>query len=289
MAALAKNKLDWGFLSQGYPTRWGHVQVADTVQVFGGSYLAVGSRDHATAASKGRAFPWTSGNGQIPLGFSATKVLGATDGSDTSDNWPEVTVEPLTPTISRKVTVTGASARANIGRWVYLSDDNTPTLTRDTADIPLGIIVGWYSSTSCDVMWFGFAELAILAAAGSAKQVFSVTCSGVVSADGIVARWTAPHKGRILSVNGTITTVLAGAGATNTYGVLIGGVAIGGGVVTAVLADIQGALKTGTAVTDDGTNVFHEGDLMSVKATFGTASTAGLVTIVITYLLEPGL
>lgn len=289
MAALAKNKLDWGFLSQGYPTRWGHVQVANTAVVFGGGYTAVGSRDHATAASRGRAFPWSSAAGQIPLGFSATKVTGATDGSDTSDAWPEVTVEPLTPTISRKVTVTGVSARANIGRWVYLSDDNSPTLTRDTADVPLGIVVGWYSSTSCDVLWLGFAELAVLAAAGSAKMQRVATVSAIVSASGVVGAWTAPHKGRILSVDGTVLEVLAGADASLSYGIKIGGVAIGGGAVAAVLADVLGDIKAGTAVTDDGTNVFHEGDAITVFCTKTTTSTAGLVEIRVTYLLEPGL
>lgn len=289
MAALAKNKTDWGFLGQGYPSRWGHVQVTDTTQLYAGSFLAIGSRDHATAASRGRAFPWTSANGQIPFGFSATKILGATDGSDSSDNWPEATVEPLAPRLARKVAVTGVTARANIGRLVYMSDDNTITLTRDTADCPLGIIVGWYSSTSCDVLFFSFTELAVIAMSGSAKQIINFTCSAVIAASGVVANFIAPHKGRILRVDGTVTQILAGAGASLSYGVRIGGVAIGGGAVAAVLADAQGALKAGSAVTDDGTNVFHEGDACDVYCTMTTAATAGLVDIRITYLLEPGL
>jgi hypothetical protein len=61
------------------------------------------------------------------------------------------------------------------------------------------------------------------------------------------------------------------------------------GAVAAVLADVLGDIKAGSAVTDDGTNVFHEGDAITVYCTKTTTSTAGLVEIRVTYLLEPGL
>lgn len=283
MANLTANKPNQAFFSERHPSRIG-VPIQTAIQTYGGSYMGIGTRENATAAKKGFALPWTPAAGLIPLGFTDVKVLGTSVAP-----LPETTIERIAGTIGRKFTVTGVTGRSDFGRPVYMTDDNTFTLTRGACDTPVGFISYWYTGTSADIYFYSLAELMVIAMGGHAKGQFQVVCSAVVAASGVVGAFTAPHHGRITAVDGTIVTVLAGAGASLSYGVKIGGVALTGGAVAAVLADVQGDIKAGSAVIDDGGNVFHEGDAVTVYCTKTTTSTAGLVMVNISYVREPGL
>jgi hypothetical protein len=99
--------------------------------------------------------------------------------------------------------------------------------------------------------------------------------------------FVAPHAAIINSVYGIVAQPAAGAGATNTYAVSIGGVPTTGGIITWVLADVAGAKLAGTAVT--ALNVVAEGSLIGVDGTFGTASTAGILNVYADVTTELGL
>ncbi|MGE0431117.1 MAG: hypothetical protein AB7K09_15325 [Planctomycetota bacterium] len=55
--------------------------------------------------------------------------------------------------VIERATVTGASAATDVGQLVYMTDDQTFTLTRPSADaVPVGIVSRWHSGTTCDVL-----------------------------------------------------------------------------------------------------------------------------------------
>lgn len=61
-----------------------------------------------------------------------------------------------------RVSVTGASAVTDTGKFVYATDGQTYTLTRPADDaVPCGIVISWDSSTYCYVYMFNFIEAVI--------------------------------------------------------------------------------------------------------------------------------
>jgi len=86
-----------------------------------------------------------------------------------------------------------------------------------------------------------------------------------------------------------VIDTLVGAGADLDVNLEVDGTNLTGGVIEWVLADSNGDKKAGTAVTDDGANLFHQGDLIDVEVAMNTASTAGLMGIYAEVLAQPGL
>ena len=85
-----------------------------------------------------------------PFNLATTlKVVGDT----TATPIPEVTVE-AGPMILRSATVTGVSALTDVGRQVFLRNDNDLNLTQILSP-RIGRVEYWYSSTTCDVLLYG--------------------------------------------------------------------------------------------------------------------------------------
>jgi hypothetical protein len=249
-------------------------QVATTIQEYSGGYCGIGGPTHATAATRGRTIPWAAATaGLIPFGIGQKNKLGNTSAVPI----PTQSVE-TGPGVLCNVSVTGVSALGDVGKLVYATDDNTFTLTRPTYGVPIGIVISYRTSTYCDVLLLGFVSNSVLQLAGNARDVWHIPVSGVVAGAGNVATGLVmPYHGKFISVNGIVVQALATAGADVSYNLEIGGTNVTGGVVQVVLADAQGAKKTGSAITAD--NEFHEGDLLDIEVAMASASSAGLVLL----------
>lgn len=99
------------------------------------------------STSSGLAVLWADTANYQFAGIALRGVTG--DGSN------EVEVDTSGPILER-VAVTGVSAQGNVWDLVYASDDGTFDISAvhgSNVD-PIGMIVRWHSSTTCDVMLF---------------------------------------------------------------------------------------------------------------------------------------
>lgn len=277
-------------------------QVVNAAVVYPGGYTAWANQNHATSASRGRTLPWTGAAGQIPAGFcdAQTPVLGSTVTGTTGNT----SASPITRVgidgagrIVERCAVTGlAGTIADVNKLVYATDDTTFSLVYPSApnQTPVGIVVDFVSSTLAHVEFFSRQTLLAMALAGGGSTTW---CMGALSAalassanmlTGIVA----PCHGRIRSVYAICTNPPTDADMDISVNLEIGGTNVTGGVITLLHGDTQGLKKSGTAVTDDGGNVFHAGDLIDVEGVVNTATTStdvGLYNLYVQYSYEPGL
>ncbi len=81
----------------------------------------------------------------------ANKVTGNTGNSPVPEVWCEGG-----PIVLEQVAVTGVSAQSDVGRQaVYAANDNDLTITASQSPA-IGRVVYWYSSTTCDVLAYGY-------------------------------------------------------------------------------------------------------------------------------------
>jgi hypothetical protein len=252
-----------------------------------GVYVGLNSRDHGTAASRGRITNWTSAANQIPLGF---RFLEDKTG-DTTQTPPVRGAVNIDEHIALNVPVTGlAGDKGDVGRVVYASDNNTFTLTQPTLAIPAGIVIRWRTATVCDVLFFSASQM-ILAGMAGLRKTWCLGSFALVGGTGnVMTGIVAPHHGRITAVYAIIVRANTDADVNYAINLEIGGVDVTGGVVTCLFSDTVGTKKSGTAVTAN--NVFHEGDLIDVEAVAtvaGTATDVGTYNLYVDYISEPGL
>ncbi len=261
-------------------------EVGNALEVYNGALMHLGSRDHGTAALRGRCGPWTGADGEIPLGFAFDRTTGDTAATPI----PTASVD-TTPRIMFNQPVTGLTGDVtDVGRLVYATDDNTWTLTRPATSVPIGIVIRWISATNADVYFYGFLGTSILSMAGACKYTWNLGTIGVLVGGGnALTGIVAPHHGRIIDVYGIAIDDMADADADYDINLEIGGVNVTGGVVEWLFSDAVGTKKQGTAVTAN--NVFHEGDLIDVELVENTAGAAGdgHMNIYAEVLMEPGL
>ena len=112
------------------------------VQVYSGSYVCINkATGELVLAADTVNFEWA--------GVATQTVLG--------DGTLECTVDISGKTLAR-VAVTGVTGLANVGDLVYVTDDDTLTLTATTNIQAVGVVVRWHSSTTCDVALFAMHE-----------------------------------------------------------------------------------------------------------------------------------
>lgn len=245
-------------------------EVQASAQIYAGSYCAGGSASHATAAKIGRAFAFNDEAGAIPLGFAKESVL------DDATAPQETAYIHAQGRVVEGLAVTGlAGAKADVYKLVYATDDTTFTLTRTTPNLPCGVVIAFRTSSVADVYFFSFAELAILSLSGGQSQVWHIVSSTYefAASSDLIKGLEAPCHGRIISVYAICSAAPQDADVAATAVLEIGGTDVTGGVVTFAAADTVGLKLAGTAVTAE--NVFHEGDLIDVETTVGTAGTLG--------------
>lgn len=259
-------------------------QVVNAAVVYAGGLQAIGNADHGTAANRGRSYPFAIANGAIPVGFAEAGVTG----TGSSANKSSILVEGR---VQEQRAVTGVTAITDVGKWVYATDDDTLTLTRATLNIPVGIIVDWYSGTSCDVYFLSFGELlAIQAAGGIHRNVLVATMSAGAATGNIATGIVMPCHGVFTNIYGVCVVDATDADVDHSINFEIGGTNVTGGVLNWLFSTALGAKLACTAITPS-TAVFHEGDLLDVETVAnvaGTTSDPGLLNIYAEYDILPG-
>jgi hypothetical protein len=264
-------------------------QIIDGDIVYAGAYVGLGSRSHATAATRGRMLPYTDDvGGLIPLGFAEQKATG-----ETTTLLTETPVD-VSGKVVKGVTITDDAATiADAGRWVYVTDDGTFTLTRPTT---IGTIVGittrFLAADTFDVYFFSFGELCAIAAGGQGKVSWHIGCivpelaATGDSLKGIVC----PYHGYITNYYAICASAPADADLASTFRLEVDGTDLDFatsqpplGFADAVAAKVVGVgALTPTKV--------HEGSLIDVEEIVTTAGTVGdgLYNVYVEIELQPG-
>ncbi len=274
-------------------------QVATTLVVYPGGYTGWANQDHATSTTQGRALPWTGAAGQVPAGFCnmQTPVLGSSVTGTTGDTAGSPIVRVGIDGERRVVhscPVTGiAGTIDDVQRWVYATADGTFDIALPTAPnrLPVGIIVDFLTSTTADVLFFGYADLllASLCGGGVTTWLLGAISGELASTGNMLTGIVAPCHGTIQEVYAICVSEPTDSDVSIAVNLEIGATNVTGGVVTLAAADVIGEKKAGTAVT--AANVMHAGDLIDVEGTVTAAGTAkdGVYNLYVTYTREPGL
>ena len=237
-------------------------EVADAVQTYAGMWAGLRGPDHAT--TQGYLDAYNDEKGMIWAGGHLDdQVLG-----DTSATPPTENRLGIDPAIYPQVAVTGVASRADIGKAVYATDSDVLTLTAPTYATPIGIVVEWHSSTTCDVLTFGLAAQSALDLSGQGTQVLHLgnfTFASMADGD-ILTSYPMPCHASIESFYAVVGTPLVGSGGTTALNLEIGTTNVTGGVLTASTAagGTLGTVLTATAITAE--NVAHSSDSLSIEA-----------------------
>lgn len=248
------------------------VQVINGDIVYAGSYAIAGTRDAATSSNRGRAMPaGVISAGYLPLGFVDQQRTGDTSASPI----PEASINVEGKIVKNMSITDDAGTIADNFRKVYLTDDQTFTLTRPSEPtMPVGFTTKFVAVDKFDVYFFSLPELALMALCGGDSFTWFL---GVIEPSGAsgnaLTGVVAPCAGRILSVHTICIEAIADADAAYTLNLEIDAVDVTGGVVTIATADLLGAKQSGTAVTAN--NRMARGSLVDVELVQGTAGTAG--------------
>lgn len=270
------------------------IQVTNTRTVFSGGYIALVAPANSVAGDPGRLRQWdTTVKDVIPFGWKILdQVLGNTSPA-AGTQIPEGELDMGTR-IAEQVPITGlAGSQADVGKIVYMSDDNTFTLTRPSHGIPAGIVVAnrANSAASADVYLFSVETLLAISMGGGAHLLQSLGVIDAISlANATTIAFNMTSHGRLNKVYAICKKVPTGAGAAATLTPNIGGVNCSAGVISLALADTLYLQKTGTAFTaGSALDVFHEGDVLNFAVSGVTAFTAGLYDLYADYILEGGI
>lgn len=257
------------------------LQIADAVTVYKGRFAGIRGPTHGT--TQGYLDSYDDEPGQVFAGLiesagGLTEKLGDTAASPP----PEAGIK-LYPRILRRVTVTGAASRADILKPIYVTDNQTMTLTRPSDDAEVcGAIIEWHTSTTCDVLLFGLVAQLVLGMAGGNYEHFTIgSFDHADLANGnIVTALPMPFHGKFISLHGVVEKAFTGSGGTATLNLEIGGTDVTGGtlVVSTAAGGTIGTKLDAAAIT--AANVFHEGDTIDLEvASASGTQTAGRVRV----------
>lgn len=260
-------------------------EVANSVQTYAGAWAGLRGPDHAT--TQGYLDGFDDEKGMIFLGGHLdSQVLGDTTATIPPEN--RLNVEPK---VYPQATVTGVASRGDIGKVVYLTDNNTLTLTRPTLGTPVGYVNEWSSSTTCDVMMLGTAAQAAVDIGGQGTQdVCLGTFSFKDTSDGdLLTSYLMPYHASIESFWISVGEGFVGSSGACTLNLEIGTTNVTGGVVTVATATCGtvGTVLTATAITAE--NIVHAGDALSVEgSSSATTRTSGTFNVYVRLVARLG-
>lgn len=196
---------------------------------------------------------------------------------------------PVFDRLARGVTVTGASARTDAGRFVYATDDATLTMTQPADDrAAVAVVWEWISGTTCDVLFFTPQESIMASLIGTTGECYV----GQFNAQFGPTTYTKTMRG-----HGVITDLwfyfgVAGATGSSTFTIQA---SIGGGsnlyataAIMPVASATKGAQVKASALSNGAITAanaeFHDGDDLAVVLTDGgTAMTAAIGQMLAVY------
>jgi hypothetical protein len=253
--------------------------IASAAQMYGGALAQIRNEEHAT--SQGDVAPYNDEVGAFFAGVCQNEALG------TASLTPEARLS-LSRQILDRATVTGVASAADILKAVYATDDNVMTLTKPTNGEVIGVVIKWYTSTTCDVLLLD--PGARIAADTRTEVIYLGTLDFSTVADGdLRTAFPAPFHGEFLEFFGMVSEALVGAGGTILVNLEIATTNVTGGVVTMSTAagGTLGAKLAGTAIT--AAAVFHEGEAIDIEgASAGGTRTSGKLELYAKVIRKPG-
>ena len=148
--------------------KWGYSvnqnwRVANAVTVYVGSFCMIPGANGLTS-TRGYARPFATTQTEIWIGMAigspfSLSVTNTIVGDTSATPVVEVTTE-AGPFILEQYAVTGVSAQADVRQSVYATSDNDLSLTVGAAagstDRQVGTVTYWWTSTTCDVLLYGY-------------------------------------------------------------------------------------------------------------------------------------
>lgn len=130
--------------------------VLNSTTIYVGSFC--GMLNGTSTAQRGYVKPYADQNNIKYMGLAIGSPFDLSTsltivGNTSATRIPQVTLE-CGPGILKSYTVTGSSAVTDVGRQVYLRNDNDMNLTQILAP-RIGRVEYWYTSTTCDVLVYG--------------------------------------------------------------------------------------------------------------------------------------
>lgn len=274
-----------------------HFKVENSEVAYEGSFLSLRDLGNATAANQGYIGAYTGAAGEVLVGEGLPlrdPIAPATDGDytfdgsvtgDTSASPPPAIAAILKPIVYVKIAVTGTSSIADVGRLVYLSDDDTLTLTPQTRVDPIGQVIRWHTSTTCDVFKWGFGQRGSMA--HIQRLWVSTEPKTVTGTSGdLVTGFPMPFHGLILTVGYVVTTAVTGSAYDTVINAELGGTNITGG--TLALADgAAGSYAVGSSFAT-AAHYFSRGTLLDLEISGTVATDAGAVSLFVDVIQLPG-
>lgn len=156
-AATQRRYRKWGY---SVNQNW---RVANGVTIYFGSFCMIPGLRSLTS-TRGYARPYQTVQNQIWIGLAigspfSLSVTNTIVGDTSATPVPEVTTE-AGPFILEQYAVTGVSAQSDVRQSVYATTDNDLTLSQTggagAQDKEVGTVTYWWSSTTCDVLLYGY-------------------------------------------------------------------------------------------------------------------------------------
>jgi len=271
------------------------VEVVDAEVLYRSAFASVKTLQNATSADVGRAGAYTGAVGelvvgeyltlqepQIGSGYSAAPTVEVTGATSAAE--PPKAALSLEPRVYRRVAVTGVSSIAHQFRLVYLSDDNVFTLTVGTRPDPVGYVLEWFESTTCDVYFFSASQRL----AGIRIERLNLTALAVdmtqQSAD-LLAGYIMPYAGIILGLGFQAVVALTGS-PTSVINAELDTTNVTGGTL-ALTATAINVMKVSSSFATAG-HYFSRGSVLDVEIDGGTAPSAGTAMLFVDVLVLPG-
>ena len=145
-------------------------------------------------------------------------------------------------------------------------------------------MINFRAGTVVDVLFLGFEDMWLHSLAGAGQYMWHMgTIAPAITASGnLLTGIEAPHHGIINSIYAICVRGPTDANVDIDANLEIDGTDLTGGLIELLFSDVTGDKKAGTAITADGTNIMHEGDLIDVE---GLVNAAGTLTDVGLYNL----
>ena len=210
--------------------------------------------------------------GSIPVGL----VVGSTSGKrDTDGLTGDATIKAVVKSgrMIERVAVTGTTAISDYGKWVYATDNQTYSLTKPTAAVPVGWVKLWHSTTICDVQLLTSSELIMAGFIPQTDQILmgyatSQSLGGAAAANLLLI--TAQRRMKLVSLVAYPNIDDGVAAGAQTFTVEIGAVDCTGTMALAN-TDCNALADLGVAVTQalSGAVTANQGDIITLKLVTG--------------------
>lgn len=248
--------------------------------------------------SDGLAYEYNDASGTVFVGFASKKVVsdssgylvkeGVPEGYDNSNDTPYVDV--IAPDeILDNVVVTGVTAQTEMFAPVFMTDDDTFTLTPVAAGAPVGMVlqVRDTSTYKADVIIFNYASMGahLLADGGYRRDLAAVLRNTMISTALTMVVASLPLRGAGYARNLVVVVGRKSSGHTGDmkFQVLLNGTNLKFSTTnkftfTDTQLKTQGATIT-KAIAASANNKFADGELLTIKASVPTRPSNGFCNI----------